>query len=416
MADTPTAAQKETAFQRFIAPIVETWRKFAAADADGNKVLDAKEVSNMAIAGWRNNPNNNDANLTQMKALASQAAALREEIDGALSSQNKNPRTLLLSRVVANQMNPDDRSPLLEKTKLADQLRSHLQRFASETGQTLDDGGAAIANEVAQGMLALKKVQTGIKVQTDSTRAILRENLDQLPFAQRDLNTEIADEKRIDERVKAANASRLKLEQMLDVVQKAPAASGKRYTAEEEFQIRQLANKATGPQGQEEAAKALAKFFDTTKADLLKSGAAKKTSDELPGAMRSALDEMEAGYTAQLRKMNKGADLTDAQKQLVAEQMAGYGKAAGEVTAQLTPKAINAELVKGLDAAKTSILQTPEQEAAEYRAGKTGFNANQLADIVEARKTLSGFTEVQQPTVQQFNQAVQAAAQAPRGR
>ena len=54
-----------------------------AVDKDKNKVLDANEVSQVAIASWRNNPNNQDTNLTRLQGYAAEAVKLREEIDKA---------------------------------------------------------------------------------------------------------------------------------------------------------------------------------------------------------------------------------------------------------------------------------------------------------------------------------------------
>ena len=98
---------------------------------------------------------------------------------------------------------------------------------------------------------------------------------------------------------------------------------------------------------------------------------------------------------------------------------AAFAKAGQEVSAQLTPQSLNSALMNMLDGAKKSILQTPEQQAAEERANKTGFTVGQLKEIEFERCKLAAFKpeEVQQPTVQQFHQEVQkAAAQGRTGR
>ncbi len=456
MVDTTSPAYKERAFTALITPIREWVQKFTRADTTPDNKISAKELSEWIANEWRSDPKNNDASLTKMRLSAAQALALREEVDNAprippsienvnrryewIKQQNVDPRTMLISLIVAPEVGQDRRTGLGRNLSEVE-LRADLQRFASETNQSLPaDGGVAIAREVAQGMAALNGVQTIVAQSTSKARDVLANNQFQLPFAKTDYANAIAEDKRITRSVAQDQVDGLTPEQLLAAMKAQAAKDGQTIPPAAEAALARAIGQMMGPAGRAQSAKALSDGIDKIKADMLKSGNASGFGAELnqmingPGG---AAEQTRANLSAEAQK--RLAEL----KKLIAPEHEEGGAPRGKITQkqydeavkfyegavdatvasqqnagramarELSPQVMQAQISSMLDGAKKTILETAQAQAAQERARKTGLTVAQLKEVELEREKLAKFKpeEVAQPTLRDFKGAVDALAQ-----
>lgn len=456
MVDTTSPAYKERAFTGLITPLREWVGKFTRADTTPDHKISAEELAEWIANEWRNDPKNNDANLTKMRTYAAQAVAMREEVDKApripenrtsyeqqyqwIKNQKVDPRTMLISLLVAPQVGQGDRAGMGGSLS-EQQVLGNLQRFANDTNQPLPaDRGQAIAREVAQGMVALNGVQSIITQSTSKAREVLANNQQQLPFAKRDYANAVAEDKRITRSVAEDPVDGLTPEQLLAAMKAQAAKDGQTIPPAAEAALTQMIGQMMGPAGRAQSAKALSDGIDKMKEKIAKSGGNGNFGNELnqmingPGGAadqtRANLSEEVQRRLAELEKRiapehpeggaprgkitQKEYDAAVKSYEIAARDTVTAQQNAGRAMArELTPQVMQAQMEAMLDEAKKTIPETRAAQAAQERAGKTGLTVAQLKEVELAREKLAKFKpeEVAQPTLRDFKGAVDALAQ-----